>query len=132
MAVRSAIKGWAAVEKIGLTLPGVETGISWGTPALKLRGQMVACIPTNKQAEKNSIAVRIDFAQRDELLEAEPDVYYVKEHYLNYPCVLARLSRIHPDALRGLLAMGYDYVNARAPRKKARTAIRSSGRKPRR
>ena len=123
MAVRSAVKRtWDTVEKIGLALPGVEVGTSWGTRALKLRGQMIACVPTNKQAEKNSIVVRIDFAQREELLRAEPDVYYVKEHYLNYPCVLARLSRLHPDALRGLLAMGFSYVNARAPRKAAKTA----------
>ena len=127
MAIRSAVKPtWDTVEKMGLALPGVEVGTSWGTRALKLRGQMIACVPTNKQAEKNSIVVRIDFAQRDELLQAEPDVYYVKEHYLNYPCVLARLPRIHPDALSGLLAMGFDYVNRRAPKKaaKARRARR--------
>ena len=44
--------------------------------------------------------VRVDFAQRDELLAAEPDVYYLKEHYVDYACVLVRLKRIHPDALR--------------------------------
>ena len=119
MAVRAALKGWAAVERIGLTLPGVETGTSWGSPALKLRGQMVACIPSHKSAEKDSVVVRLEFAQRDELIEGEPDVYYVKEHYLNYPCVLARLKHIHPDALRGLLLMGWEYVNARAPKKPA-------------
>ena len=70
-------------------------------------------------AEKDSVVVRLEFAQRDELIEGEPDVYYVKEHYLNYPCVLARLKHIHPDALRGLLLMGWEYVNARAPKKPA-------------
>ena len=106
-------------EKFGLALPDVEAGKSWGSSALLLRGTMFACIPTNKDAEKNSIVVRLDFPARDELLAAEPDVYYLKEHYVNYPCVLARLGKIHPDALRDLLGMAWAYMNARAPRRRA-------------
>jgi hypothetical protein len=119
MAVRAALKpSWATVEKIGLALPGVEAGISWGSPALKLRGTMFACIPTNKSAETDSIVVRLDFAQRDELLAAEPDVYYLKEHYVHYPCILARLKKIHPDALHDLIGMAWAYMNEQAPRRR--------------
>ena len=108
-------------EKFGLALPGVEAGTSWGVPALKLHGKMIACTPTNKQAEPDSIVVCIDFRERDELLAAEPDVYYVKEHYEGYPCVLARLKRIHPDALRDLIRMAWEYRNAKsAPKRKRR------------
>jgi hypothetical protein len=106
------------VERLGLALPGVETGKSWGSPALKIRGTMFACVPTNKSAERNSVVVRLDFPQRDELLAAEPEVYYLKEHYVNYPCVLARLGKIHPDALRDLVGMAWTYVNAKAPRRR--------------
>ena len=110
---------WAAIEKIGLALPDVEAGTSWGTRALKIRGTMFACIPTNKDAEKDSIVVRLDFPQRDELLAAEPDVYYLKEHYVNYPCVLARLKKIHPDALHDLIGMAWTYMNKKAPKRRA-------------
>ena len=89
-----------AVRKIGLALPDVEEGTAYGSPALKLHGQLLACIPTNKAAEPNSLVVRIDFAQRDEMLEAEPDVYYLKPHYQDYACILVRLKKTHPDALR--------------------------------
>jgi hypothetical protein len=106
------------VERFGLALPGVETGKSWGSPALKIRGTMFACVPTNKSAERNFVVVRLDFPQRDELLAAEPEVYYLKEHYVNYPCVLARLGKIHPDALRDLVGMAWTYVNAKAPRRR--------------
>ena len=105
-------------EKFGLALPDVEAGKSWGSPALLLRGTMFACVPTNTEAEKNSIVVRLDFAARDELLAAEPAVYYLKEHYVNYPCVLARLGKIHPDALRDLLGMAWAYMNDKAPRRR--------------
>jgi CO/xanthine dehydrogenase Mo-binding subunit len=52
---------------------------------------------SSQAAEPNTLAVRIDFDQRAELMAAEPDVYYVTDHYLNYPTVLVRLSRIAED-----------------------------------
>ena len=130
MAVRSALKKvtFDTVQKIGLTLPGVEAGTSWGTDALKLHGAMIACVPTNKQAEPDSFVVCIDFEQRDELLAAEPDVYYVKPHYEDYPCVLVRLKKVHPDAIRDLLNMAWQYRNAKSARKRKRPAARRAKR----
>lgn len=107
-----------AVKKMGLTLPDVEDGTAYGSPALKLRGQLLACVPTNKAAEPNSLVVRIDFSQRDEMLEAQPDVYYLKPHYEDYACILVRLKKIHPDALRDLLLAGWQFVNKKAPRRR--------------
>jgi hypothetical protein len=104
---------------MGLALPDVEEGTAYGSPALKLRGQLLACIPTNKAAEPDSLVVRVDFAQRDEMLEAQPDVYYLKPHYEDYACILVRLKKIHPDALRDLLLAGWRFVNSKAPRRRA-------------
>jgi hypothetical protein len=115
MPAKSATFG--RVRALGLRLPGVEEGISWGSPALKTGGQMIAVIPTHRSAEPGSLAVRIDFPQRDELLAADPDTYYLKDHYVNYPCVLVRLARIHDDGLQDLLRMGYDYVRSRTTRR---------------
>jgi hypothetical protein len=39
----------------------------------------------------------------------EPDVYYLKTHYVNYPCVLARLSKISDTSLRELLETGWTF-----------------------
>jgi hypothetical protein len=111
----------ARVRRIALALPGVEEGKSWGAPAFKLHGQMMACAPTHKSAEPDSLAVRLDFSQRDELLAADPDTYYLKEHYVDYPCLLVRLKRIHSDALRDLLGMAWRYVDGRAKRRKPTT-----------
>jgi hypothetical protein len=108
--------GFARVRALGRSLADVEEGTAWGTQALKTRGQMFACIPTHKSAEPDSLAVRIDFDQRDELITADPKTYYVKEHYVNYPCVLVRLGRIHDDALRDLLRMAHEFVRRRAKR----------------
>ena len=127
MAVRSALT-FASIKKLALALPDVEEGTAYGAPALKLHGQLLGCIPTNRDAEPNSFVLRIAFAQRDELLEAEPDIYYVKPHYEGYPCVLVRLSKVHPDAMRDLLGMSWRFVNSKTPRPRPR---KSAGRKPR-
>ena len=98
------------VRKLGLELPGVEVSTAYGAPALKVSGKLLACIPTHKSAEPDSLVVRIDIADRDELLAAAPDTYYIKDHYKAYSAVLVRLSRIHPDALRDLLGGAWRFV----------------------
>jgi hypothetical protein len=65
----------------------------------------------------------MDFDQRDEMIAADPETYYLTEHYVGYPCVLARLSRLHPDALHDLLLTGWRYVTSqKARRSRRRTA----------
>jgi hypothetical protein len=108
------------VREIARGLGDVEESSAYGSPALKVRGQLLTCIPINKSAEPGSLMVRIDFDRRAELLAADPDVYYVTDHYVNYPSVLVRLSRIHPDALRDLLGMAWRFVTAKKPPKKSR------------
>ena len=99
------------VKKVALALPNVEEGTMYGSPALKLNGKLLACIPTNKAVEPESLAVSIDFDQRDGLLADAPETYYVKPHYVNYPCVLVRLRRIQPEALKELLDSSWQFVN---------------------
>jgi hypothetical protein len=105
-------KPFDRVRRLGRELEGVEEGTSYGSPALKVRGKMFACIAVDKSAEPNTLAVRMSFLERDLRLQAEPDIYYLKPHYVNYPCVLARLSRISDDALRELLETGWQFERA--------------------
>jgi hypothetical protein len=106
------------VRRIALRLPGVEESTAWGAPAFKVRGQWVATVPTHKSAEPDSLAVRLDFERRAELLDSAPDIYYVKAHYENYPVVLVRLRRINGDALEGLLRTAWQAATAKKPRRK--------------
>jgi len=112
------------VRKIGLTLPGVEESTAYGSPALKVRGQLMACLPSHRSAEPGSLVVRVDFSDRAELLAAAPDVYYVTDHYIGYTSVLVRLSRVTPDVLRDLLGMAHKFVTQRLPSKKRRKKMK--------
>jgi hypothetical protein len=108
------------VEAIGRTLPGVDVTTAYGQPALKVRGKLMACMAANKAAEPNTLVVMMAVADRDALIEDDPSTYYLKDHYLNYPCVLVRLSRVRNDALRDLVAGAHRFVTAKTTNKKRR------------
>ena len=124
---RSAID-FDTVKTIGLTLSGVEESTAYGFPALKVHGQVLACVPANRSAEPNSIMVRVDFDDRAELLAWDPNVYYVTDHYIGYNAVLVRLSRVNHDVLRDLLGMAYKFVTRNATL--GRDRGRGKGRRP--
>jgi hypothetical protein len=112
------------VRNIGLALPGVEESTAYGAPALKVHGKLLACVPSHRSAEPASLVVRVDFDERAELLAADPDTYYITDHYVGYNAVLVRLSRVDSDALRDLLGMAYKFVTRkvahRSPARKRR------------
>jgi hypothetical protein len=112
------------VEAIARTLPDVEVTTSWGQPALKVRGKMFACIASHKSAEPGTLVVRMDIAARDALIADDPATYYLKEHYVGYPCVLVRLSRVRADALKDLITGAHRYVSSATRQTPARGARR--------
>jgi hypothetical protein len=105
------------VEAVGRTLPNVEVTTAWGQPALKVHGRMFACMASHKSAEPDSLVVMMDFPDRDALIEDNPDTYYLKDHYVGHPCVLVRLARVQPDALRDLIIGAHRYVSGKRKRK---------------
>ncbi|MFZ0521399.1 MAG: MmcQ/YjbR family DNA-binding protein [Candidatus Acidiferrales bacterium] len=92
------------VRQICLALEHAEEGTSYGTPAFKVRGELFVRL---HQDLESTIVVRTDFEQREELLAADSETYYITDHYRNYPWVLVRLSHVHLDALRDLLRMAH-------------------------
>jgi hypothetical protein len=120
------------VRELGLALPDVVDGTAYGAPALKLGGKLLACIPTNKSAEPDSIVVRIDLEHRAELLRQHPDIYYITDHYASYPTVLVRLLKITRTDLTELLRDACRFVMPSAPKaaittSRPRSAVRRSG-----
>jgi hypothetical protein len=112
------------VRNISVLFPGVEESTAYGVPALKVHGQLLACLPSNRAAEPGSLVVRMDFDDRAQLLAADPDSYYLTDHYVGYTAVLVRLSLVDADMLRDLLGMAYKFVTrkveSRSPARKRR------------
>jgi hypothetical protein len=115
-----------AVRQMALTLTDVAEATSYGAPALKVHGNLLACVPVNRSAEPDSAVFSIDRDLRATLLSSKPDIYYITDHYAPHPLVLVRLSCIDAKELRALLGMAWSFVAAQkraaGPRKISRAA----------
>jgi hypothetical protein len=121
---------FATVRKLGLTFPDVEESTMYGEPALKVRGHMFACMASHKSAEPNTLVAVVGFDERAALLVADPETYYLKDHYLNHPSVLVRLSRIRPEALQDLLLKAWRFTVSRHKSPTRRRPQKAGKRKP--
>jgi hypothetical protein len=75
-------------------LPGVEEGMSYGTPALRV-GKKLMC----RVKDADTVVVMVDLDEKEMLTAAAPDIYFETDHYKGWPCVLVRVRRIAPQEL---------------------------------
>jgi len=87
-------------------LPGVEQGLAYGTPALRVKGKFLLRL----KEDGETVAIKVPMEDRDVLLAADPEVFYVTDHYRGHPAVLFRLARIDRDRLADLLEMAWRFV----------------------
>lgn len=106
----------ARVRAIATKLPDVEEGTTFGFPAFKVKGKLLAWFPKKKEVEAGSLAVRVSILERDHRIFTNPKVFYVTPHYRDYDAVLARVEHLSAAALRELLESGYEFVVATAKR----------------
>ena len=100
----------------------IDVTSTLGAPdAIKIQGKLFAWMPQKKSVEPGTLAVRISFDDRTELLAAAPDIFYLIDHYKDYPAILVRLSLIPTDMLKDLLRMSWRFVTAKLTKKPART-----------
>ena len=111
-----------SVRKVLSSREGVEEKTIHGSPALYVRGKLVVCPAIHKSVEPNSIVVSLSTERRSSLLNADPHVYYITEHYAKYSNVLVRLDRINDKALQELLVTSWQSAIARSERSRRGTA----------
>ncbi|HEX5160544.1 MAG TPA: MmcQ/YjbR family DNA-binding protein [Steroidobacteraceae bacterium] len=87
------------VAAVACALPEVEISKSYGTPSLKVRGKMMA----RMKEDGKTLVLRTDFVSRQILTQADPEAFYITDHYRDYPLLLVRLSAVRRDALPDLL-----------------------------
>ena len=95
-----------AVVRIALALPGVQEGTSYGTQALKCKGKFMARL----KEDGETLVLRMNIFERPYLLEAEPDVFFITDHYREWPCVLLRLPKVTEPRLREAVIDAWRYV----------------------
>ena len=90
----------AAIRRAVIALPGVEEGTSYGTPAWRHKGKLLARL----HQDGKSLVLNVGRQTRDHLLQADPAAFFVSDHYRNSAMFLARLDRMTAADLKKLLA----------------------------
>ncbi len=91
------------VRRVGLTLPNVEETTSYGTPALKIKGNLFVRL----HQDLDKVVVKMPFDRREELMAADPETYFITDHYRDYPWILVSLAKVPREALPDLLKIAY-------------------------
>lgn len=94
---------YETIREIGLRLPDVVESTSYGTPALKVKGKLLVRL----HQDLDKIVLPIPFDRREEMMAADPETYFITDHYREYPYILVRLARVRADALPDLLNLAY-------------------------
>jgi hypothetical protein len=92
---------------IALALPGVEESTSYGTPSLKVKGKILSRLRTEAEG---ALALRCDLLDRQILLQADRNAFFVTDHYINYPMVLVRLDKVRRKELRQLIERAWRMI----------------------
>ena len=79
----------AVIRRTVSALPGIEEGTSYGTPAWRHKGKLLARL----HQDGRSIVLKVGNETRDHLLPADPESFFVADHYRGYLIVMARLDR---------------------------------------
>jgi hypothetical protein len=114
-------EGW----KIALAFPGTEEVLWFNKPAVFLHGQFLTKVHDKEEAMTFRVS---SMEMRDMMLEAEPGLFYITDHYRNFPFILARLSALTPTVLKELIA-GRAAQLAEKPEKKRRNRARKPAKK---
>ena len=78
----------------------MEESRSYGTPAIKVRGKLLARLRSDAE---RGFAVSGDFPEREALMEARPDVFSITDHYTDWPMVVINLEKIPWKMMPSLL-----------------------------
>jgi hypothetical protein len=87
--------------KIILSVPGAEKRLWFHKPAGFLHDRFLAKVHDREEAVTLQVA---SMEMRDMMLEAEPRLFYITDHYRKFPFVLIRLKALTTKLLREILA----------------------------
>ena len=94
------------VSEAAVKLPEVEISKSYGTPALKVHGKVLARLKEDGQ----TLVLRTEFVSRQILMQADPDTFFITDHYRDYPLVLVSLPKLARSALPDLVERAWRQV----------------------
>src|ERR1700743_3344941 len=105
-------------RKIMLAMEGTSEAPYFGKPAVFYAEGFVGRVHDKEDA----VALRVGTIEmRDVMLEAEPRLFYITDHYKPWPMLLARLKKLDRATLKELVLARIKEIDAK-PKKKSRWA----------
>ena len=112
------VRGYERYLSFVLELPHAQAspgpGFAWcrghrvhSTPSVKVRGKLLSRWRTEAEC---ALAIRCDFLDRQIMLQARPDVFFLTDHYRNYPMILVRLDKATGKILRDVAQRGWRLI----------------------
>jgi hypothetical protein len=112
------VRAYERYLKLVLALPGAVAlpppGTQWRrshtvhkTPSVRVYGKLLSRWRTEAEC---GLAIRCDFLDRQIMLQARPDVFFLTDHYVNYPMVLVRLEKASAAILRDVTERGWRFI----------------------
>ncbi|QLY31821.1 MmcQ/YjbR family DNA-binding protein [Nocardia huaxiensis] len=99
------------VRAAALSLPQVKESFDWGMPTFRVNGKLFLTLPE----QETSMAVRCPIVDRDELVQSEPEKFWIAGHEANNAWVRVRLAAL--DDREELEAIVLDSWRQAAPAK---------------
>jgi hypothetical protein len=84
------------VRKVALHMPEAEEYICYGTPAFRVKKKLMARI----REDGKTLAIHSE--EREAWMKKDPDIFFITDHYRNYPMLLVNLSLVKHDDLKTL------------------------------
>jgi hypothetical protein len=108
------VPSWDDVRRIALSLPGAEEATTYGRPCFKVNGRPFV----NTGRVDGAIVTRAPDEERDLLMSANPDAYFVTPHYEGWEAVLVRLDAVDEEELAGRLEDSWEFMSSKKPARK--------------
>jgi hypothetical protein len=98
------------LRQMALSFPDVEEGTSYGTTAFRVRKKFICRMYDDTNT---TLVLPVEELERELLLNAEPETFYITDHYVGSTLVLVQLAEVSPEHLRQLFERAW---RERAPR----------------
>ena len=108
---------WEDVRRIALSLSGAEETTSYGQPCFKVNGRPFV----NTGRVDGAIVTRAPDQERNLLIAARPDAYFVTPHYEGWEAVLVRLDAVDEDELAGRIEDSWEFMSSKKPARKRKS-----------
>ena len=112
----------AQARKVILSIPGTDERLWFNQPSVFIYDRFLA----KTHHKESAVTLQVgSMEMRDMMLEAEPELFYITDHYRKFPFVLVRLSALTKTVLKEML-VGRAAQLAAMPVKKARGAAKKT------